>query len=199
MAILHICALLFTAGCATCHTTAPPTVVVPPANTPQHPLATGVPGVGNFGFISADVWRGARPTQEGLATLAQMGAKTIINLEQDHDDQPPAGVQYVHLPTSSIHCDQVDIPALLNAIRDNPKPVFIHCHSGVDRTGLAVAAYRLDQGMSAAQAIDELHNFHVHFWWQPFIERRIAQLQQEREDGHQPPSRTIHANSLPAL
>jgi protein-tyrosine phosphatase len=128
-----------------------------------------------------------------------MGVKTVINLEKYHVDLPQAGIQYVHLPTSPIHCDQLDIPALLKAIQDNPKPIFIHCQSGVDRTGLAVAAYRLDQGMSFPEAIEELHNFHVHFWWRPFIERRIAQLQQEREDGHQPSSRTIPVNSLPAL
>jgi protein tyrosine phosphatase (PTP) superfamily phosphohydrolase (DUF442 family) len=179
-------------GCAP-HPTAPPAatappspaipqVIVPPDSTPQHPLASPIPGVENFGFISADLWRGARPTTQGVATLAAMGVRTIINLELLENPAatpPPPGVRIVHLPCSGWQCDRVDTAAVLAAIRDNSKPVFIHCREGRDRTGLAVAAYRLSQGMPAQSAIEELNNFHVNPWWQPFIQRRIQQLAQQ--------------------
>jgi protein tyrosine phosphatase (PTP) superfamily phosphohydrolase (DUF442 family) len=200
-AVSLLASLLFATGCATSHAPAAnitPAVVVPPPGTPQHPLDAYVRGVDNFGFISPEIWRGARPTPQGMATLANMGVKTVINLEQDYNDTPPADVKYVHLATPSWHCDQVDIPALLKAIDDNPKPIFIHCHAGRDRTGLAVAAYRLAQGMPASQAIQELHNFHIHAWWRPFIEHRLAQLQKDREDGALPSSRPTQSVSLPA-
>jgi protein tyrosine phosphatase (PTP) superfamily phosphohydrolase (DUF442 family) len=197
--------LLFLAGCASApatHLQSPPGitphVVVPQTHTPQHPLDAYVPGVDNFGFISADIWRGARPTPQGIDTLANMGVKTVINLEQHYNDLPPAGIHYIHLPTSPFHCDHLDIHALLQAIHDNPKPIFIHCQAGKDRTGLAVAAYRLSQGMSPTQAIEELRNFHVHALWRPFIEHRIAQLQKHREDGNTPSSRPTEIGSLPA-
>jgi protein tyrosine phosphatase (PTP) superfamily phosphohydrolase (DUF442 family) len=196
--------LLVAAGCA--NTPAPPpaapfapaatpAVVIPASPAPQHPLDAYVPGVDNFGFVSAEIWRGARPTPQGMTTLASMGVKTVINLEQDYNDAPPADVKYVHLATPSWHCDKVNIPALLQAIQNSPKPIFIHCHAGKDRTGLAVAAYRLWKGMSADQAIQELHNFHIHPLWRPFIEHRIAQLQKQREDGDLPSSRPTQSTA----
>jgi protein tyrosine phosphatase (PTP) superfamily phosphohydrolase (DUF442 family) len=158
-----------------------PQVIVPPDSIPQHPLVSPIPGVENFGFISADVWRGARPTTQGVNTLAAMGVRTIINLEllENPATPTPPGVRIVRLPCSGWQCDRVDTVAVLAAIRDNPKPVFIHCREGRDRTGLAVAAYRLAQGMPAESAIEELRNFHVNPWWQPFIQRRIQQLAQQ--------------------
>ena len=40
-----------------------PDVIIPTSLAPQKPEPDGyVPGVSNFGFISADVWRGAQPT-----------------------------------------------------------------------------------------------------------------------------------------
>ena len=205
MSALPLLTFLFlVTGCASDPAPPPsaatPAVIVPTTDTPQHPLDAYVPGVDNFGFISADVWRGARPTTQGFETLARMGVRTIINLEERNDDLPPTSpdLNYVALPTPSTHCDFVDTTALLAAIRDNPKPVFIHCHAGRDRTGLAVAAYRLAGGMPPSLAIQELRNFHIHFWWRPFIEHRIAQLQKQREDGQLPSSRPIQANSLPA-
>ncbi|MDB5318533.1 MAG: protein tyrosine/serine phosphatase [Phycisphaerales bacterium] len=182
-------AAVFACGCATrpapttTTTTAAvtrpvlPAVIVPADARPQRPLDGYVPGIENFGFISADLWRGARPTPAGFAMLAEMGVRTVIDLEE-HDLTPvlPPGVRYVSLPISGWHANQVDTVALLAAIRDNPKPVFVHCRQGRDRTGLAVAAYRVSSGMPAAEAIEELHNFRVNLWWGPPIERRIHEL-----------------------
>jgi len=189
-ALALIIALASTIGCAP-HSAAPaataapsltiPQVIVPADATPQHPLASSIPGVENFGFISADLWRGARPTTQGVATLAAMGVRTIINLEllENPAAPMPPGMCIVRLPCSGWQCDRVDTAAVLAAIRDNPKPIFIHCREGRDRTGRAVAAYRLAHGMPPAAAIEELRNFHVNPWWQPFIQRRIQQLAQQ--------------------
>src|SRR4051794_20184132 len=79
-----------------------PDVKVPTSLAPQKPQPDGyVPGVSNFGFISADVWRGAQPTADGLRTLRAMGAKTVIDLqERDESGAIPAGMKYVRLATS---------------------------------------------------------------------------------------------------
>jgi len=158
-----------------------PVVVIPTEVRPQRPLEGYVPGVENFGFVSGELWRGARPTAEGFATLGAMGVRTVIDLGQ-HDDGPdlPAGVHYVALPVSGWQADRVDTQAVLAAIRESPKPVFVHCHEGRDRTGLAVAAYRVSQGMSAEDAIEELHNFHVHPWWGYLIEPRVRKMTQQK-------------------
>jgi protein tyrosine phosphatase (PTP) superfamily phosphohydrolase (DUF442 family) len=154
-----------------------PSVVLPATLSPQMPRDNYVPGVENFGFISADVWRGAKPTLTGAAVLASMGVRTIIDLRAEGDaDELPPGMRYIRLPVSSWHADRVDIKALLKAIDTNPKPVFIHCLEGRDRTGLAVAAYRLTQGMSADNALQEMKNFRVNFWWCQPITNRVREL-----------------------
>ena len=145
-----------------------------------HPCASEVPGVINFGFVSADVWRGTKPTTQGMRSLAAMGVKTIIDLQEDDETaELPAGIQYVRLTVSGWQADQVDVKQVLAAIADAPKPVFIHCQMDRDRTGLAIAAYRLWQGMNEPEAIEELRNFHVNLWWEGPIINRINALKRQ--------------------
>jgi hypothetical protein len=152
-------------------------IVIIPKSGPQRPISRYVPGVDNFGFISADVWRGARPTPLGYEVLKGMGVKTVIDLqEEDLSKLIPKDVNYVPLRCSQWHADEVDVPALLKVIQDSPKPVFIHCLEGRDRTGLAIGAYRLSRGMKLADVITELNSFGVHFWWRGPISRRLNQL-----------------------
>ena len=179
--MLLACAL--TAGCAS-HSAGPidyqKIVLHPPKSVkdgPQHPIDDLIPGVDNFGLICNDVWRGSEPTAEGFRTLASLGVKTVIDLrESDESASIPKGVRYVHLPTSAWRADTVNVKAVLDAIANSPKPVFIHCHQGRDRTGLAVAAYRLRQHMSAKDACRELRYFRVNPWWTNSIEQRIYAL-----------------------
>ena len=136
-----------------------------------------VPGVDNFGEVTPLVWRGGKPTQLGMLSLRQRGVKTIIDLQEiDESAEVPPGVQYIHLPVSQWHADQVDVTQVLAAIRKNRGPVFIHCLQGRDRTGLAVAAYRLSSGWTPKAACDELEKYNINFWWRGPIVYRIQQL-----------------------
>ena len=84
---------------------------VPPM--PQHPLEIELPGLPNFGFVTADVWRGGEPSPEGLQVLATMGAKTVIDLRQgDESADIPKTIKYIQLPVSAWHADQVDVGAV---------------------------------------------------------------------------------------
>ena len=163
-----------------CHTAPPAADVHPPllpTPAPQRPLAGGPAGVDNFGFVTPGIWRGAAPTAEGWASLARLGVRTVINLrESDELADVPPGVAYVHLPTSAWRADQVDVPAVCRAIAAAAKPVFVHCREGRDRTGLAVAAYRVGTGTAADAACAELRNFHVNPWWDGPIEARVRRL-----------------------
>lgn len=163
-----------------------PDVVIPTSVAPQKPQREGyVPGVANFGFVSAEVWRGGQPTADGLRTLYAMGCKTVIDLQvRDESGAIPAGMKYVRLPTSPWEAANVDVTAVLKAIDQSPKPVFIHCHVGRDRTGVAVGAYRLIHGMKLGDVIAELRNFHVSPWYRSNIERRLQAL------AHQQPKPT---------
>lgn len=154
---------------------------------PQQPMDDFVPGVGNFGMISPNLWRGSRPTAEGLQALAAAGMKTVIDLRDDDESADiPAGVRYVRLPISAWQADQVDVARVLQVISTSTGPVFIHCREGRDRTGLAIAAYRLSQGMKPADACQELENFHVNPWWRKPIEERIYALDRKSLAHHTP-------------
>jgi protein-tyrosine phosphatase len=90
-------------------------------------------------------------------------------------------VRYVPIRVSLWQCDQVDVAAVMRAIEESPKPVFIHCLVGRDRTGLAVAAWQMTQGMSAAEAIADMERFGTNPFWNEAIKRRIRRLEKEQE------------------
>jgi len=136
-------------------------------------------GVKNFGEVSADVWRGGKPTKEGMQWLNDRGVKTIIDLQMaDESADVPPGVTYVPIRVSMRECDRVDVAAVTRAIDQSPKPVFIHCQAGRDRTGLAVAAWQMSHGMSAAEAIAQMEQFGRNPWWEGAIKARIRRLEQ---------------------
>ena len=179
-------ATLVLVGCASpsSTSTAPsPALALLPTTQPaasQQPLDSYVPGLVNFGFVTPDLWRGALPSPEAFKALALMGVRTVIDLqERDQSAYIPAGVLYKPMRISEWRAHRVDTAAVLRAIAECPKPVFIHCYRGRDRTGLAVAAYRLAQGASVDEVIREARRFRLNFWWQGPIESRIRQLARE--------------------
>jgi protein tyrosine phosphatase (PTP) superfamily phosphohydrolase (DUF442 family) len=172
-----IVAALVAGGCCS-PSQAPPSPTTPP--TPAA-YAANVPGIVNFGYVTPTLWRGAKPDRNGMASLAAMHVGTIIDLQEDDESADvPIGVKYVHLPVSGWHADQVDVPAVLAAIKAGPAPVFVHCREGRDRTGLAIAAYRLSTGWTAEAACAELPQFHINFWWEGPVESRVRRLAVDR-------------------
>jgi len=168
-------------GCAAQKPNSP--AILDPATQAQAPRDNYVAGVQNFGFVSKDVWRGEKPSAIGYQSLAAMGVGTIIDLQESDESslipQRTPAIQYVRIPTSPWHSEQVDVHKVLETIRTSPKPVFIHCELGRDRTGMAVAAYRLSTGFTASEAIRELDNFHVDFLCRAPIVARIQKLEPE--------------------
>ena len=137
-------------------------------------------GVNNFGEVSPEIWRGGKPTKEGMQWLSQRGVRTIIDLQMDDESgDVPAGVRYVAIRVSTRHCDEVDVAAVNRAIDEGPKPVFIHCQAGRDRTGLAVAAWRMAHGMSANDAIAEMEGYGTNLWWTGAIKSKIRRLEEQ--------------------
>src|SRR4051812_29336968 len=139
----------------------------------QRPSA---PGVTNFAEVSPEVWRGGKPSPDGFRWLAARGVKTVVDLQMDDESRElPAGITYVPIRVSLWRCDRVDVDAVLGSIDKSPKPVFIHCLKGRDRTGLAVAAYRLKQGLTVEAAIAEMETFGTSVW-SGAIRDRIREL-----------------------
>jgi protein tyrosine/serine phosphatase len=158
-----------------------PSLPKPQLATPAHVH----PGLRNFARISNALCRGAQPTQDGFQALKEMGIRTIVNLRAYHSDRARLkglGVNYVHL-----HCrawwpsSRQTARFLKIAIDADLQPVFVHCLHGSDRTGLAVAAYRImEQGWSARDAAEELHRFGFHKKYFPQILRYLEKLKVEK-------------------
>ena len=126
-------------------------------------------GIDNFDQVSPALFRGGQPTQQGIKTLAEYHVKTVINLRGDGDSQEAqwvrdAGMTYLHLPLDAETVTPQDAERFLELLAQAPAPVFVHCHVGRDRTGMAVAAYRLrEQGWTQQEAVNDLID-HGHFW-----------------------------------
>jgi len=128
-----------------------------------HLQANGIP---NFGQVSANLYRGAQPSSAGFETLKKTGIEIVVDLRGNHGKSEEEavsrlGMQYVSIPS---HCPfPSDRPwaAFLKVIEENPgKKVFVHCRLGDDRTGMAVASYRMaEEGRSAADAMKEMKAF----------------------------------------
>jgi len=134
----------------------------------QHSIAVKLKakGIPNFGQVSSTLYRGAQPTSEGFETLKGTGIDIVVDLRGGNSKSEKAaitklGMQYVSIPS---HCPfPSDKPwaEFLKMIEDNPgKKVFVHCRLGDDRTGMAVASYRMaEEGWSAKEAMKEMKTF----------------------------------------
>ena len=150
--------------------------VVPPS------VGVGKLGIDNFSpSTPADqVYRGAQPNQEGVRTLAAMGIRSVINLRETPADWEASevrthGMQYFHLPTSCSKFNDASITRgqivqFLQIMRTCPKPVFVHCADGKNRTGLFIAVYRqVDESRNPDEANAELHAY-GHDWTCPQVD-----------------------------
>lgn len=120
------------------------------------------------------LWRGPRlETKDDFNLLKDYGIKRIISLEyfdRDEDLNPEAwGMLEESIPCSDIFPpSDWAVQRVLNLVADDV-PTYIHCYSGVDRTGFVCAAYRM-QAMAwpysaAVQEWEKLGRHFWYFWW----------------------------------
>jgi uncharacterized protein (TIGR01244 family) len=119
------------------------------------------PGLPNLFKVSDTLYRGAQPENEGYAELKKMGIKTIVNLRNTNTDRAQAkkyGIEYVHIPVDTSAPDKDEFEKFLRIAADpSRQPVFVHCRHGADRTGTAVALYRIKiQKWDREEAIREM-------------------------------------------
>lgn len=120
------------------------------------------------------LWRGAKPDKVGAAWLIENEVRTIVNLELLHDDLPVFGL--VHTKTAKVLKigyfrvkDWEPLPVLAPSVEDEHvvhflaiasqqanQPVYVHCRSGQNRTGIMVAAFRIViEGRQDTEAVVE--------------------------------------------
>jgi len=157
----------------------------------------------NFCQVSPNkLWRGAKPDKDGVVWLLERGVRTIVNLEMLHDDEET--FEHVSLDNKAKYeiayyrvRDWEPLPAIASSLSDEhvayflaimeqaPKPVYVHCRSGENRTGLIVAAYRVivegegnDKALEAA--IAEMEGYQG--YWFKTDEKYIRGLTPERRE-----------------
>jgi tyrosine-protein phosphatase SIW14 len=161
--VILVLAMLAVAGCERSN---PP---APSMTRPSHTALTpqDIPGVQNFAQVSPILFRGAQPTEEGFAELKKRGVKTVVSLRTFNSDRSELeghGLGYLRIYAQAWNVEEQDLVKFLKVLSDPAnQPVFVHCQQGKDRTGCAVAVYRMvEQGWTADEAIAEIHNFGYH-------------------------------------
>jgi len=175
-------AILLLAGCASRPASAPT------REWPQ-PCDDCIQGVVNFGKVTDRLWRGSQPDRASPDTfrrLEQAGVKTVINLRHDHDDYPllaSTNIQYLWLPMRAWDPETEELVLFLSTLRrlladPNRWPVYVHCAEGRDRTGYAIAAYRIiEENWEADDAVHEMFDFRFNTVWftNPGFLRRLKE------------------------
>jgi len=125
--------------------------------------ATGIHG---FAEVTPKLYRGGQPSIVGIKTLRKLGIDIVVNMRGGHNDAEEKqvnqlGMRYVSIPWHCPHPTDKPFAKFLKLVRENPgKKIFVHCRLGDDRTGMAVAAYRMsEEGWSAEEAMHEMKAF----------------------------------------
>lgn len=148
-------------------------------NTQFHSIS-----IPNFHKVDTYIYMGARPRQQGIRELKQMGIKTIVNLEREIFEKVPgevkkekqwaeeAGIKFFHVPMHPFFAPKMEEieRALAYITEPSNHPVFVHCDRGSDRTGIVIAAYRMRvYGWNFEKAYEEMkrygHRDKLLFWW----------------------------------
>jgi len=151
--------------------------------TPQGAWANGCrqplsPLIDNGCVVTPGVlWRGARPAEAGIEALLDQGVATVVNLQTLHDDldafeaaRPARAdrpvVRYFRVrewePNVVIARRALDdsVARFLAIMWSQPRPVYVHCRAGENRTGVMVGAWRiLGEGMAVDQAVAEMQAY----------------------------------------
>jgi protein tyrosine phosphatase (PTP) superfamily phosphohydrolase (DUF442 family) len=118
--------------------------------------------------IEGELYRSAQPTPAMLERVQRdLGIRTVINLrgvwvgeswfDQEVESSGELGLELHHIDMATFKLAPPDeLRKLITLYESCPKPILIHCRHGADRTGLAVAIYKilycgasLDEAMEA--------------------------------------------------
>src|SRR5208337_3484267 len=147
----------------------------PRAGNPPRITEKDIP---NFHQVDADLFRGGHPHCTGYAKLAALGIRTIVDLQggavgtiRGCEKRTGRRNLNFHIIPFEIWFGQTAVTGvsdqrlrqLFGMMRQAPKPMFVTCKLGDDRTGVIVALYRMRRGeMSFQRAEQEARSYHFH-------------------------------------
>ena len=107
-------------------------------------------GLCNVVAFHSDFYSGSAPVSEsGFQSLDSLGIKTIISVDgaiPNVDLAQKHGMRYVHLPIGYDGFDDARKAQLVRAVRDLPKPIYLHCHHGKHRSAGAAGTIAVSLG-----------------------------------------------------
>lgn len=129
-------------------------------------------GVPRAGKVSDALYRGAQPSEQGLAELKKLGVTTVVDLRgnrgpvaSERRQVESLGMRFIDIPVPGWSPPtNAQVAQFLKLFKDDPQQkVFVHCYLGEDRSGVMVAAYRIaQQNWTADQAVAEMLSFGFH-------------------------------------
>jgi protein tyrosine phosphatase (PTP) superfamily phosphohydrolase (DUF442 family) len=115
------------------------------------------------------LYRSAQLSGPSLDAHARLnGLRTIINLRGPNPAErwyreeiavsQRDGLIHIDLPIDSLFPTNEELVKLVHALKTAPRPILVHCQSGIDRTGIAsaLACLVLDDNSSTEQALEQL-------------------------------------------
>ncbi len=100
-------------------------------------------GLHNVFILPGGVINGSAPlTESAFAALEEMGVKTVISVDGATPEIGYArehGMRYVHIPFGYDDVSQANAEQLALAMRDLPRPIYVHCFHGKHRGPAAIA------------------------------------------------------------
>lgn len=156
-------------------------------------------------WVTDGLARGDQPKPEELSKLAQEGFKSVINLRgEDNSELGPAeaaGLNTLQLDwTDGTPPTQEQMVKMLGFMTSpENQPVMVHCFAGVNRTSVAVAAYRMAvQGWPLDQALQEGLTYGMHTPSQlDFLRQFSTDLDAGKVPGYPMQARTQEPAPLP--
>lgn len=108
-------------------------------------------------------------SQENIRSLYDQGIRAILSLTEHpltiFETVTPElfaelGITYHHVPIPDQQGPNVEqawqIIHIIQQMQAQRKPIFVHCHAGIGRTGTALHLYYLAQGLSLEQTQHEI-------------------------------------------
>jgi len=143
--------------------------------------------------ISEHLFRGPRP--KSYVGLRNLGFKRCISLQSgaedfftdsllEHQKPEACGIELIRIKMSNFfpptESEMLALVFLFAAGIQNNIKTYMHCHSGVDRTGIGAVLHRvLFEGWTIEDAFAEWKREGRHwwfFWWTPIVRRRILRI-----------------------
>jgi protein tyrosine/serine phosphatase len=124
----------------------------------------------NLFKVNDNIWRSGQPLSQDWAELHALGIRKILKLNEmsvGSDHECVAFGMTLYVETIGDQASQVEIdPAILlpiDARLVEPGPWLVHCAEGKDRTGIAIARFRVMQdGWTKEAAYDEWVRYGSH-------------------------------------